>query len=321
MNTIEHPVCFQCHGETLIGILHRAATPSDTGIVIVVGGPQYRIGSHRHFVELARDLANNGLPVLRFDVRGMGDSSGTFPGFDAIDDDIAAATNVFIREEPHIKNLILWGLCDGASASIFYAPRDRRVTGLILLNPWIRSEATYARTELRHYYGAKILDGAFWRRLISGNVDLRDALRSLFGRIRAASASTASSAVDSQHSDIIDPTRPLSERMAKGLAAFKGRILLIISGNDLTAKEFDDVTRGSDDWVRILSADRVQRRDLENADHTFSQAEWSTAVNNWTLAWAKGSSEPASSNEDQLVGIDGLHTDLLYRARAVQSPE
>jgi hypothetical protein len=261
MSPREHPVCFECGGETLVGILHRAAAPSETGIVIVVGGPQYRIGSHRHFVELGRELSNNGIPVMRFDVRGMGDSSGTFPGFESIDDDIAAAMDVFIREEPHIKNVILWGLCDGASASIF-------------------------KTELRHYYGSKFLDGSFWRRLISGEVDLRDAAQSLLNRIRAASAP----ATVSPRNGNIDPATPLSDRMAQGIAAFTGEILLIISGNDLTAKEFDDVTQGADNWRQLLSADRVTRRDLENSDHTFSQAEWSGAVNRWTLEWVNGQS-------------------------------
>ena len=316
MSPIEHPVSFECRGETLVGILHRSAMPSETGIVIVVGGPQDRIGSHRHFVELARELANNGIPVLRFDVRGMGDSSGTFPGFEAIDDDVAAAMDIFIREEPHIKNVILWGLCDGASASIFYAPRDRRVTGLILLNPWIRSDASYARTELRHYYGARILDGAFWWRLITGDVDLRDATQSLLDRIRAALTPTTATPGDGHCADTINPAAPLPDRMAQGLAAFRGDILLIISGNDLTAKEFDDVTQGTDDWVKILSADRVHRRDHENADHTFSRAEWSTTVNNWTLEWVKGMSELAPPQPDESAQIDGLNTDFLYRVRA-----
>ena len=298
MSPIEHPVCFGCDGETLVGILHRATAPSETGIVIVVGGPQYRIGSHRHFVELGRELSKNGIPVLRFDARGMGDSSGNFPGFEAIDGDIAAAIDVFIREEPRIKNVILWGLCDGASASIFYAPRDRRVTGLILLNPWIRSEASYAKTELRHYYGARILDRSFWRRLISGNVDLRDATQSLIKRIRTASASITVSPSAGHCAKYIDPTAPLSERMAQGIASFKGGILLIISGNDLTAKEFDDVTQRGDDWGQILSADRVKRRDHENSDHTFSRAEWSQAVNRWTLEWVKSRSGLASPNAD-----------------------
>ena len=298
MKQTEYPVCFECEGEILVGILHPAISPSNTGIVIVVGGPQYRIGSHRHFVELGRKASKGGIPVLRFDVRGMGDSSGAFPGFEAIDSDIAAAVDVFIREQPQITNVILWGLCDGASASIFYAPRDRRVKGLVLLNPWIRSDATYAKTELRHYYGAKILDGSFWRRLVSGDVDLRDAAQSLASRLRAAT--TSETAPDTGHCrNDIDPAAPLPERMAQGIASFKGDILLIISGNDLTAKEFDDVTQKADAWKPLLSADRVARRDLEESDHTFSRADWSSAVNKWTIEWAQEMSAAASTNSNQ----------------------
>lgn len=301
MSRLEYPLCFGCKDDTLVGIVHPTAEPAETGIIVVVGGPQYRIGSHRHFVELGRDLSSGGIPVLRFDVRGMGDSSGNFPGFEAIDDDISAAIDAFVQAEPHLKNIILWGLCDGASASIFYAARDPRVTGLILLNPWIRSDAAYAKTELRHYYGAKILDGAFWRRLISGDVDLRDATQSVIQRIRAATAPTTSSPVERLDANsgteiataVIDPNAALPERMAQGVAAFKGDVLLIISGNDLTAKEFDEVTQSDDAWKKFLSGDRVTRRDLANSDHTFSQAEWSQAVNRWTQEWATGLSGPA----------------------------
>lgn len=302
MNAAEHPVCFACGEDTLIGILHRAAPPSETGVVIVVGGPQYRIGSHRQFVELARELAVNGIPVLRFDVRGMGDSSGDFPGFEAIDEDIAAAVDAFVREEPHIRNVVLWGLCDGASASIFYAPRDPRVSGLVLLNPWIRSEASYARTELRHYYGARLLDGSFWRRLASGEVDVRDAARSLIGRIGAAFASKATPR-DEGHAagSGTGPAAPLSRRMADGLSAFEGDIMLIMSGNDLTAREFDDVTRRAEEWTGLLSADHVTRHDLEGADHTFSRGKWSAAVDRWTLAWVKDLNGAATPARDQSV--------------------
>ena len=296
MNTWEYPVCFKCNDDFLVGIMHPAAKPAETGIVIVVGGPQYRIGSHRHFVELGRELSENGVSVLRFDVRGMGDSGGTFPGFEAIDDDISAAIDTFIREEPNIKNVVLWGLCDGASASMFYASRDPRVAGLILLNPWIRSEASYAKTELRHYYAAKFLDAAFWRRLMSGNVDLRDATQSIIQRIRAATAPTTTSPTENQGTEEIDPSASLPDRMAHKLAAFRGAVLLIISGNDLTAKEFDDVSQGSDEWKRLLSADRVTRRDLENSDHTFSRAEWSQAVNKWTLEWVQNTKRAFLTN-------------------------
>ncbi|MEO7385660.1 MAG: hydrolase 1, exosortase A system-associated, partial [Gammaproteobacteria bacterium] len=83
-STSERVVTFTCEGDTLIGILHEALVPATRGVLIVVGGPQYRIGSHRQFVLLARDLARQGIPILRFDYRGMGDSDGRFRGFEHV---------------------------------------------------------------------------------------------------------------------------------------------------------------------------------------------------------------------------------------------
>ena len=50
--------------------------PGRLGVIILIGGPQYRAGAHRQFVHLARSLADEGIACLRFDFRGMGDSSG-----------------------------------------------------------------------------------------------------------------------------------------------------------------------------------------------------------------------------------------------------
>src|SRR5688572_14342340 len=91
----EHFVIVDCAGDQCIGVYSQpdpgASRPSSIGIVVIVGGPQYRIGSHRQFVTLARDLARAGIPVLRFDYRGMGDSDGDFRTFESIDRDIDAA--------------------------------------------------------------------------------------------------------------------------------------------------------------------------------------------------------------------------------------
>ena len=80
MNFSEHAIAFDCVEEQLLGVVSLPAQASDIGVLVIVGGPQYRVGSHRQFVLLARYLAASGYPVLRFDVRGMGDSSGQFPG-------------------------------------------------------------------------------------------------------------------------------------------------------------------------------------------------------------------------------------------------
>jgi len=92
------PVEFSCEGDLLSGILHSGAADARTGVVIVVGGPQTRIGSHRQFLLLANALAAAGHPCLRFDYRGMGDSEGEPRDFEAVDADIRAAVDAFRGE-------------------------------------------------------------------------------------------------------------------------------------------------------------------------------------------------------------------------------
>jgi len=87
----EQALVFGCGGESLVGVLALPDAPSVRGVLIVVGGPQYRAGSHRQFTLLARELARSGVASLRFDYRGMGDSSGPARSFEAVDEDIGCA--------------------------------------------------------------------------------------------------------------------------------------------------------------------------------------------------------------------------------------
>lgn len=155
MSYSETPQFIPCGGERMLGILALPAVPADIGIVLVVGGPQTRVGSHRQFVLLSRRLAASGYAVLRFDYRGMGDSSGEQRGFEQVDEDIGAALDALQVTAPSVRRFVLWGLCDAASAALLYwrRTRDRRIAGFCLANPWVRSAATLARTQVRHYYG------------------------------------------------------------------------------------------------------------------------------------------------------------------------
>lgn len=158
----EEATVFSCEGRQLLGILHYAESASGVGVLIVTGGPQYRIGSHRQFLLLARAFAAAGVPTFRFDHRGSGDSEGHFLGFERIGADIAAAIAAFLERSPGLERVVLLGLCDAASAILLYAPGDPRVGGLLLLNPWVRSAESEARALVKHYYGRRLLDRAFW---------------------------------------------------------------------------------------------------------------------------------------------------------------
>jgi hypothetical protein len=81
--------------------------------------------------------------------------------------------------------------------------------------------------------------------------------------------------------------KPLPERMADGLSRFNGRVLVILSGNDLTAGEFIDVSGASKPWRRVLASSRVTRHTLADATHTFSRRDWRDQAAAWTEAWVR----------------------------------
>lgn len=282
----ERPFTFPCQGARLVGILHPSGQQAQRGVLVVVGGPQYRAGSHRQFVLLARDLAARGVPVMRFDHRGIGDSDEPYAGFEAIEPDIAAAIDAFLTQCPHLREVVLWGLCDAASAILLYAHRDPRVTGVVILNPWVRTPESEARTYLRHYYLQRLGNPGFWRNLLSGGFNPSRSLTSLL-RLVAQRLGVASRSLPSGTRPRARDARALPQRMASGLAKFNGPVLLIMSGQDLTAREFEDSARASNAWRRLLSDPRVSRQDLPDADHTFSRRIWHDKVVQWTTEWVR----------------------------------
>jgi uncharacterized protein len=132
MKYTETVLTFQCGAVSLVGIIAAPEAASRTGVLVVVGGPQYRVGSHRQFVLLSRALAEAGYAVMCFDYSGMGDSGGEICGFEHVTEDIAAAIRTFREACPQFDQLVLWGLCDAASASLLYwdATHDPRSRGL-----------------------------------------------------------------------------------------------------------------------------------------------------------------------------------------------
>src|SRR4051812_49228851 len=88
MNFEERALVFHCKDAWLYGVLSLPEQISSRGVLIAVGGPQYRVGSHRQFTLLARHLAAYGIPVMRFDFRGMGDSEGDARTFEDVEDDL-----------------------------------------------------------------------------------------------------------------------------------------------------------------------------------------------------------------------------------------
>jgi uncharacterized protein len=287
MNVSQEALTFRCGDDWLVGIVARPGRLRSRGVLILVGGPQYRAGSHRQFVLLAERLAEQGTPVMRFDYRGMGDSTGRQGEIEDWVVDLGFAMDAFFAAVDGLREVVIWGLCEGASAAALYAHHDVRVSGVVLLNPWVRTLEGEARTYLRHYYFERLLSPELWRKVLRGDFELRRSSASLLQYVRRAipervTQGSVSAAVMDGRAAV-----PLPERMADGLLRFKGAILVILSGKDLTAKEFIDVTRTSRPWRQLLARPRVTRHLLEDATHTFSRHDWREQVETWTSSWVQ----------------------------------
>jgi len=178
-------IAFACGGETLAGSLDLYEG-STTGLLLVIGGSQTRIGSHRMYERLANTLVKKGYSCFRYDRRGVGDSSGEDPGFRGSGPDLKAAADAFRGEVPGLTRMIGFGLCDGASATALYGDAAG-LDGLILANPWlVEAEAGEPPpAAVRQHYRKQLLSRAGWKKILTGAVNYRKlwkGIRSIFSR-------------------------------------------------------------------------------------------------------------------------------------------
>lgn len=270
MSYVERGLVFDCAGESLVGVVAVPERPEKTGVVIIVGGPQYRIGSHRQFVLLARHFAANGFACLRFDNRSMGDATGETRDFEDIDEDLAAAVTALVTAVPDVTRIVLLGLCGGASAACVYAPRDPRVKALFLLNPWVRTAESHAKAYIKHYYVDRLRDPAFWKKLLAGKVSVVGAVS---GFVRTARRAAFGGAKAPEKPEVSGAASTLMEQMLDGLELSGCRSVVVLSGRDYVARECDEVLIPHPRFQRLAAASQANVVRVNDADHTFTSPE------------------------------------------------
>ncbi len=251
---------FTCEGAELAGTLDTA--DAGTGLLIVSGGNELRSGPWGSQARLAQLIATAGFPVMRFDRRGVGDSSGDNAGFEASAADIAAALRAFRSHVPTLRRVVAFGNCDAASALMLAGGAG--CDALVLANPWTfepeadadagqaaAEEPESAATPMppsalrRHYFKRLTNPRAIWR-LITGKVDV--------GRM-------ASSIVEAARPDA--GPGPLATRMAESLAVFGGPVTILLAANDRTAQAF----------IASWDRDDARLRRCPDASHSFVEPQ------------------------------------------------
>lgn len=232
----------------LAGTLDEGA--NTTGLLIVSGGNEIRMGAHRGMAMLAQELARQGVPVFRFDRRGIGDSEGENGGFRMSGPDIAAAIAAFRQAAPHVRRIVAFGNCDAATALVLH---NAAVDALVLANPWVveASDDLPPPAAIKDHYGRRLRDPKAWAALLKGKLNIGAAWRGL-KRIAAPT-----------------PPQGLPANFASALAAYDGPVTILLAERDNTAIAFADAWRGAD-YAVLRARANVKTFTLDSASHSFA---------------------------------------------------
>jgi uncharacterized protein len=267
-NRGEIAFAFDCHGDELIGFIHEGGADCDIGVLtLVAGGPQYRGGVGRQLVKLGRRLASEGISVMRFDYRGLGDSEGTFRGFRALQDDIAAALDVFRARAPHVRGVILWGGCDAATAALMNAHKFPEVICVIAGNPFVGSTTAPGPGVGKHYI-ARLLQASFWAKLARLEYALGDYAAAALGTLWKRSDRARSKA--GKTSRDAEAGVGFVDELLTGLRLFEGKVLFLMGDRFLRSDEFDALVQSTPAWRSVYGKSTHQRIDIRGGDQVFS---------------------------------------------------
>ncbi len=225
-----------CADELLGASFDEAAAPGDAsevGVLIVTGGSQTRIGSHRLFERLAAGLAEAGHACLRFDRRGVGDSSGEDPGFRDCGPDLAAGVAALREQAPNAVRLIGLGLCDGATTLAMHGAAAG-LHGLILVNPWLVEAESGAPppAAIRRHYRQRLTSVEGWKKILTGGISYRKAFK---GVAKIASSQGPSNLASVTAESLRNDRRPTALVLARGDAT------AIAAAAEVEAPQFQDL--------------------------------------------------------------------------------
>ena len=145
----ETTLAFGADGGLIGTITHPdKPAPEAVGMVLFNAGVIQRIGPHRINVKLARTLARHGIPTIRFDMHGMGDSqrpNGRLDYKAQVIEDLRAAMDA-LAAATGTQHFALLGFCSGAMPSYWAAQADPRVRHIILYDAFdLRTSGSHLR--------------------------------------------------------------------------------------------------------------------------------------------------------------------------------
>nr|HEX4317805.1 alpha/beta fold hydrolase [Kofleriaceae bacterium] len=246
-------------------------------ILMLNAGTVTRIGPHRFYVPLARELAELGFDVLRMDLSGIGDSPATsepenltYPASGEADVHEAMAA---MSSRTGATRFIVVGLCSGADIAFKLGIADRKIAGVVMMNPrtfLVHDLATVDANRGAHVYQDALFKRDNWKKLLRGEVDVVRAARVLAPRLRSMAVQRAHDLVDRvrpglwRGTDVITDVPSALRSMAnRGVDTY-----LVVTVRD-PGVDYVDAHYG--DAMRALGKlKNFRREDVPGTDHTFT---------------------------------------------------
>ena len=249
---------------------------SETAVLMLNVGGNYRIGPNRIYVRMARSLAALGYRAFRFDLAGLGDSRGdagfsrsTLYSRDATAEVRAAIDALAARG---CQKFHVMGICSGSFVAFQSALADARVTGQILLNTrmleWGGEEGGLWQTAMQrqykstHLYRRALLRPEVYRRLLRGEVDVMGIAR----RCRVVLAAHLKRALDQLLHRAAHEDGVRAKVMRLGMRGTDTLMIMAAEDDGRDYVEFHFGSRGS----RMQGNPYFRMVVVEESDHTFS---------------------------------------------------
>lgn len=157
------PLVFENGGLRIFGVLHRPTEIENPPLVIMLHGfASSKVGTARGHVKIATSLIEAGIAVLRFDLRGHGDSEGELGHLGLLDLVQDALLVIDEMTAKGFQEIGLYGSSLGGSIASLAASARPEIKRVALWAPvasgelWARDFLSRGQTELTSYRGATI---------------------------------------------------------------------------------------------------------------------------------------------------------------------
>lgn len=293
-------------GLRLFGVLHVPAggARAEVAVILLSPGVKMRVGPERLYRTFAERLVSLGLPVLRFDFHGLGDSEGevteellkdVYNHIEVgrfVDDTIDSME--WMAQTYGTRRFILSGLCGGAITGLLTAKGDPRVAGLLALaiTPVLASHAADPSTymtagqlaDMRHTYLQKLLSPTAWLRLLMFKSDYRVIWRAVMQPFlpRPPVAAPPENAPAER-----DNANPLFPPAFFSMTESGRPVLLVFGGSDRLRWEFEEKFLARHQARLAAGPQCYEVHTIAHANHVLSFEPWQEELLDASSTWLR----------------------------------